>query len=212
MVEFFRNLPSYMTSLAVHAVILVALLLITLPSVSGTPDIVLESIFTDDLPAEVLEQDLEIETAPAQTLNVVSGGTPSTAVGAASQPSATPINIQHAEVMQEANIRPVLTDLALPSDELMAEELGEGEVTGEVGAMVDGYGQAMSIISQEIIRMMRKQKVTVIWLFDESESLVDDRAEIRENYLRVYEELGMAAKQDKTLRRESELLLTVVAS
>jgi len=98
------------------------------------------------------------------------------------------------------------------SDEVMAAELGEGEITGEVGSMVEGYGAAMGIISQEIIRMMRQQKVTVIWLFDESGSLVDDRKEIRENYLRVYQELGIAASQDKDLRRGSELLLTVVAS
>ncbi|MFN9294892.1 MAG: VWA domain-containing protein, partial [Planctomyces sp.] len=72
---------------------------------------------------------------------------------------------------------------------------------------------AMGIITQEIIRMMRESKVTVIWLFDESGSLADDRKEIRENYHRVYEELGIAAKQDGDLKKGGgDQLLTVVAS
>jgi len=55
--------------------------------------------------------------------------------------------------------------------------------------------------------------VTVVWLFDESGSLADDRKEIRENYQRVYDELGIAAKQDGELKKGGgDQLLTVVAS
>ena len=60
--------------------------------------------------------------------------------------------------------------------------------------------------------MMRQQKVTVVWLFDESGSLTDDRKEIRENYLRVLDELKVASTKDEELRKGSEQLLTVVAS
>ena len=71
----------------------------------------------------------------------------------------------------------------------------------------------MGIITQEIIRIMRHDKITVIWLFDESASLEDDRKEIRENYLRIYDELGIAVKQDKMIKRGgNDILLTVVAS
>jgi hypothetical protein len=212
MKDTIKQLPSLLVSLAVHAVILLVLMSITYATTNLSPEISLESIFTEDLPRDQLEETLELETDPAESLNVIAGGTPSTAVGAATQPAAAPVDVQEAKVMQEANIRPVLTDLALPSNEMLAQELGEGEITGEVGAMVEGYGAAMGVITQEIIRMMRQQKVTVIWLFDESGSLEDDRKEIRENYLRVYDELGIAATQDQDLRRDSDLLLTVVAS
>ncbi len=213
MQDFLKNAPSIVVSLLVHVVVLLVLMMIPLVIDAGSPDILLESIFSEDLPKEEIEQKLELDTKPAETLNVIAGGTPSTAVGAASQAASTPVDVQKAKVMNEATVDAPRVEAMQMSDEVMAAELGEGEITGEVGAMVEGYGAAMGIISQEIIRMMRQQKVTVVWLFDESGSLVDDRKEIRQNYLRVYEELGIAASQDKDLRRGgSELLLTVVAS
>lgn len=206
-----KNAPSVVVSLVVHAVILLVLMMIPI-IVQGAPEILLESVFTEDLPREEMEQKLELETKPAESLNVISGGTPSTAVGAATEVASTPVDVQKANVMQEAVVDAPRVEAMQLSDAVLAAELGEGEVTGDVGAMVEGYGQAMGIITQEIVRMMRQQKVTVIWMFDESESLEDDRKEIRENYLRVYEELGIAAAQDKELRRGSELLLTSVVS
>ncbi|MCA9086221.1 MAG: VWA domain-containing protein [Planctomycetaceae bacterium] len=211
MKDFLKTLPSIVVSLVVHVLVIVVLMMIPLAIQGGTPDIILESIFTEELPKEQIEQKLELETKPAETLNVIAGGTPSTAVGAAAQPASTPVDVQKAKVLNEATVDAPRVETMQLSDEVMAAELGEGEITGEVGAMVEGYGAAMGIITQEIIRMMRQQKVTVIWMFDESGSLTDDRKEIRENYMRVYDELGIATSQDKDLRG-SEQLLTVVAS
>ena len=208
-----RTLPSIGFSLLFNLGFLLSLLFIqrTLPSLAK--ELQLESIFTEEIPQEEITRELDLETAPAETLNVIAGGTPSSSVGASSQAAAAPVNVQKAAVMKEVNIRPVMSELALPTDALIGEELGEGEIVGEVGSMVEGYGAAMGIITQEIVRMMRQEKVTVIWLFDESGSMVDDRKEIRENYIRVYEELGIASKQDKDLRKGgNDLLWTVVAS
>ena len=212
MKSLLRNLPSIGFSVLLNGGVLCALLIFHRNLPSQANELMLESIFAEELPQEEITRELDLDTAPAETLNVIAGGTPSTAVGASAQPAAAAVNVQKASVMKEVNIRPVMTDLALPTDAMIGEELGEGEIVGEVGAMVEGYGEAMGIITQEIIRMMRQQKVTVIWLFDESGSMEDDRKEIRENYFRVYEELGIATKQDKALRKENDLLLTVVAS
>ena len=212
MQEIFKNAPSVVVSLVVHVVILVVLMMIPLVIQGGTPDIQLESIFTEDLPREEMEQKLELDTKPTDSLNVISGGTPSTAIGASSQPASAPVDVQEAKVMEEAVVDAPRIEAMQLSDTVMAAELGEGEVTGEVGAMVDGYGQAMGIITQELVRMMRQEKVTVIWMFDESGSLEDDRAEIKENYLRVYDEFGIATSQDKDLRKGNDLLLTVITS
>jgi hypothetical protein len=211
--DFLKNAPSLVVSLVVHVIVVVVMLLITFELNAIGPDVTLESIFTEDLPKEQMEQQLELETKPAETMNVISGGTPSTAVGAASTAASVPVDVQQANVLNEAVVDAPRVETMVLSDEVMAADLGEGEITGDVGAMVEGYGDAMGIITQELVRMMRQQKVTVVWLFDESGSMVDDRKEIRENYLRVYDELGIAAQQDKELkRRGSEQLLTVVAS
>ncbi|MEY3457230.1 MAG: hypothetical protein RL215_387, partial [Planctomycetota bacterium] len=208
-----KSLPSFVFSILLNGAVLVLLLFVQRAIASQSLELVLESVFTEDIPQEEITRDLELDTAPADSLNVIAGGTPSTSVGATAQPAATTVNVQKAAVMKEMNVRPVVSDLAMPSDAIIGEELGEGEITGEVGAMVEGYGAAMGIITQEIIRMMRENRVTVIWLFDESGSLEDDRREIRENYYRVYEELGIAAKDDNDLKRGgSDQLLTVVTS
>ncbi len=208
-----KSLPSFAVSLLVNAGLLCGLLLIPRFVASPTMELMLESVFSEDTPQEELTRDLDLETVAAETVNVIAGGAPSTAVGASSQPAPVAVNVQKAAVMQEVNVRPVLYDLAVPSNEVLGEDLGAGEIVGEVGAMVEGYGAAMGIVTQEIIRMMRQNRVTVIWLFDESGSLEDDRREIRENYQRVYDELGMAAVQDAELKRGgSEQVLTIVAS
>lgn len=217
MQEYLRKTPPFAISLAVHGAILAGLFAIPMIVPPLSPEITLESIFTEDIPREQMEERLELETKPSESLNVIAGGTPSANVGAAAQPAATPVDVQAADVLQEATVDAPAVESMLMSDELLTAELGEGEVTGEVGAMVEGYGDAMGVITQEIRRMMREEPVTVVWLFDESGSLVDDRKEIRENYLRVYDELGIAEKQDKkrdsrSRNREGDQLLTVVAS
>ncbi|HQZ63530.1 MAG TPA: vWA domain-containing protein [Planctomycetaceae bacterium] len=212
MKSFFKNMPSVGVSLLVNVSVLLSLYFIHRSLPAFGKELTLESIFTEEMPQEEITRDLQLDTAPAETLNVIAGGTPSTVVGAAAQPAAAPVNVQKAAVMKEVNIRPVMTDVALPSDEMIGQEMGEGEIIGEVGAMVEGYGAAMGIITQEIIRMMRQQRVTVVWLFDESGSLEDDRKEIRENYMRVLDELKIASSNDEELKKGSEQLLTVVAS
>ena len=210
--ELLKNAPSILVSFVVHAVVLIVLVMIPVMIPAMTPDVMLESIFTEELPKDQMEQELDLDTKPAESLNVIAGGTPSTAVGAAAQSASTPVDVQKAKVLNEATVDAPRVEAMQLTDEVLTAELGEGEVTGEVGAMVEGYGQAMGIITQEIMRMMRQQKVLVIWMFDESGSLEDDRKEIRENYMRVYNELGIAVKQDKDLRKKSDQMLTAVTS
>lgn len=208
-----NNLPSFLASLLVNGGILLVLMLIQRAIASQSLDFQLESVFAEEIPQEELTRDLDLNTEAAETLNVIAGGTPSTSVGSSAQRPAAAVNVQKANVMQEMNVQAVVSDLAMPSDDILGEDLGEGEISGEIGSIVEGYGAAMGIITQELVRMMRNNRVTVIWLFDESGSLTDDRKEIRENYQRVYEELGIATAQDKDLRRsDGESLLTVVAS
>lgn len=211
MQDLLKNTPSMLVSLVLHSAILIVMFLIPV-LVPDTADSLIESIMTQDIPRDQMEERLEIETDPADTLNVIAGGTLSSTVGASSQPASTPMDVQKANVLQEAVVEAPRVEALQLSDEVLAESLGDGVVTGEVGAVVEGYGAAMGVVTQELVRMMRNQKVTVVWLFDESQSTEDDRDEIRANVERVYEELGIASQQDKKLRRLDQPLLTSVAS
>ncbi|MCH8043594.1 MAG: VWA domain-containing protein [Planctomycetes bacterium] len=66
------------------------------------------------------------------------------------------------------------------------------ETIGEQRAVVDGYTEALGRITQEVLTLLEKEKVLLVWCFDQSESMKDDQQEIRDEISRVYEELGLA--------------------
>src|SRR6185295_15851033 len=82
----------------------------------------------------------------------------------------------------------------------MSMELPEGSF-GDPQQVVADYNDAMDRITQEILAKLAKGKVLVMWAFDESESMKDDRQEVRDRIERVYTELGLAeaAKGDALL-------------
>ena len=209
--ESLRELPAFAVSLILHVAILAALLFITFELDSRRDEIAVESIINEEFKQDPNQQ-LEVETEIATTLNVVSGGTVSTEVGATAQPTMSKVQVTESKVMQEPTLNAVVADMTLATDSMIGDDLGEGEVTGEVGAIVEGYGAAMGRLTQELLRMMRQQKVLVVWLFDESYSMKDDREEIARKFEKVYQELGIAEQQDKQLKRNEEVLLTVVSS
>ncbi len=66
---------------------------------------------------------------------------------------------------------------------------GGGMIAGDVTFDSEGVGPALDQISREILRHLQQHKVTVLWLFDESESMKDDQKMIREKFSRVATEL-----------------------
>ena len=63
---------------------------------------------------------------------------------------------------------------------------------GEALTTAQGYGEAMDILTQEILNRLARGKVLVVWVFDQSLSMKDDQKEIRERLEKVYAELGLS--------------------
>jgi hypothetical protein len=80
--------------------------------------------------------------------------------------------------------------LGAPSTRKMMTEAPAGQI-GEARQIVDNYAEALDQITQEILWMMEKGKVLVVWCFDQSESMKDDQKEIRDRIEYVYKELGI---------------------
>ncbi len=121
-----KNLPSVVFSVLVNAAVLFGLALIQRAVASQGLDLMLESVFSEEIPQEEMTRDLDLDTAPAETLNVIAGGTPSTAVGAAAaQPATTAVNVQKAAVMKEMSIRPVVSGLAVTVPETAGVSVDE---------------------------------------------------------------------------------------
>lgn len=208
-----RNYSAFGISLGIHAVILAAMAMIQLELNRQEDELAIETVMEEDRVQEEYSQELEEAVETTDQVSYVTGGTVSTTVGAATGPTVQQTKIETSETLQEPEVQVNPGDITVPGDELLGEDLGESEVSGEVGAAVKGYGQAMDRITKELIRLMREKKVLVTWLFDESKSLEDDRQEISEKFKQVYEELGVARKQENIDVREGrEILLTSVAS
>ncbi|MDA0832398.1 MAG: VWA domain-containing protein [Planctomycetota bacterium] len=205
-------------SISMHVVFLIAMALIHMDIIQAQPEVEIETFFAEDRAQEEFVQEIEENMQVAESISVVSGGVVSTNIGGgagmagATGAAASQAKVEASDSLKEPDLEVAVGDIAAPGSDVLATDLGEGEITGETGAVVEGYGDAMGRMTLEIIRMMREEKVLVVWLFDESESMKDDQLIIRDNFHKVYEELGIAQKQDNNLRRGQEILLTSIIS
>lgn len=81
-------------------------------------------------------------------------------------------------------------DFGLPNTAALIGDVPDGAL-GDPRAIVDGYDEAIDRIAQEVLWMLAKSDVLLIWCFDQSESMKDDQKEIRGRIAHVYEQLGL---------------------
>lgn len=211
------DISSFASSAIINGLVLLVFQFIKMPEEQAEAGFVVESIQPEERLVEEFNQEIEVETKEATTLSKVSGGVVAAKAGASTLKTVTKVNVNQSRSLQPMAVNVNTSVSALPTDGELAMDLGEGEVTGDVGAVVDGYGTALGRVAEELVRLMRKQKVLVVWLFDESESMKDDQAEIRERFHKVYADLGLAVETDPTLKKRSKQasqapLMTVIGS
>lgn len=62
---------------------------------------------------------------------------------------------------------------------------------GKVGQTTEGASGAVDRLTFEILKALEDRPTLIVWLFDQSGSLTRQRAEIRDRFDRIYEELGI---------------------
>lgn len=207
-----QNFSAFGISLGVHFAILLALAMIQMGLIPTQEEIAIETVIDEERVQEEFTKELETETEISETMNTMSSSMVSTKFGSASSSPAAQVKIDTSESLTDPKIRVRVGKITVPGNTSLGEELGEGQIQGEIGAPVANYGAALSRITQEIIRLMRQQKVLVIWLFDESHSMKDDQAEIAQKFHKVYEELQIVQKKDEQFKKGKEILLTSILS
>lgn len=215
MLSFFRGAgaPAMIISLVMHAAALGAMAFYKFSTYIAPDPVALETVVADERMQQEFEQDLSLDTTVSENLSAQAGGMVTTAIGAAAMQPVAQTKIEQSEVIKDPDIKVVtIGDISIPGVGEMGLDLGEGEVSGEVGARVEGYGAAMSRVTAEIIRMMRKEPVLVVWMFDASNSLKDDRKEIRDNFDKIYSELKIAQDEAKTRNMKYSSLETMICS
>ena len=209
-----ESIKAVLVSFGIHIVALGSLAFVVQQVKEMELIIPLETVFDEERVQEQFEQEIEKATEVATQMTYVAGGSVSGAVGGSGAPAVSQRAIEASESLKDADISVNVGVMDINGISDLGTDLGEGEVSGEVGAAVEGYGAALSRVTQEIIRHMRQSKVMVVWLFDKSESMSDDQKEIRDQFHKVYEELGIVEKQDKDIKaaaaKDKDILQTVI--
>lgn len=227
--RFKRNsVSAFVVSCVVHSVALGSMALVVQQVQRLEPSMMpIETMFDEERTQEQFEQQIETTTAAATSMSYVSGGTVTGFIGGGGAGGGggggtglgagtgiTQGAIQGSESLKSMDVSVNIGVSEVGGIGDLGTDLGEGAISGEVGAAVEGYGTALGRVTQEIVRQMRQSKVMVVWLFDESESMKDDQQEIRDQFHKVYEELGIVEKQDKDVKamaaRDKEILQTVI--
>jgi len=81
----------------------------------------------------------------------------------------------------------LFTEPVAPLDKLKTQK-------GKVGEGTQGAAGAVERLTFEILQSLEERPTLVVWLFDQSGSLHRQRAEIRERFDTIYEELGIVEK------------------
>ncbi|REJ86555.1 MAG: VWA domain-containing protein [Planctomycetota bacterium] len=210
---FGRNVPALVISLAVHLVLLGMAAAFKIASTQEPEAVLVETVFNEDRVQEEFSQEMEIDTTVSQTLSLTSGGVVSENLGAAAESPMARTKIDRSQIVTDPTVRvPTIGDIETPGLGKLETDLGVGQVSGDVGARVEGYGAAMHRLTQELRRMMRQQPVIAVWLFDASNSLKDDREEIKENFNKVYEELELVRREADLKNERYSALETMICS
>jgi hypothetical protein len=124
------------------------------------------------------------------------GGTSVSGIGSG-PPSATPRVAGVGRGISEKTSLPGIKVVAnvsglglLPTTARLGVDLGgSGMIGGDVTFETTDIGAALDQLAREILRHLGQHKLTVVWLFDESESMKDDQKAIRDKFDRVASEL-----------------------
>jgi hypothetical protein len=186
---------AWAVSLVIHVVALLALALIGIQKIDLP-----SSAITIVAEVEPIEEDLLIapemvvaaeESSPAasdaQNLEV--------AMAVASEISDDPVvTVDVAEAFEgEIAIDPL--DLP-PTGADLGAFLQTGRIgEGDTGVGIAGTGGAVDRLTVEIAASLQQRTTVVCWVFDQSVSLAGQRREIAERLDRVFEELGLAARE-----------------
>lgn len=210
----FPELGGLGVSLALHGAIAIALAFIHFQIQAKDLGLAVESLFETERTPEEFTKELSADTEVSETLGLIAGGGIATSggIGGTSAPSVSQTRIDTSKTLQDPTIVVNVGDVTLPGLDQLGRDLGETQISGETAAIAEDYGAALSRVTQELLRMMREDRVLAVWLFDESESMKDDQKEIREQFHKVYEELGLAVEKDTRVKRDSEVLLSAVHS
>ena len=203
--SFAQYMPAWAVSFTIHVVLLVAISLLTIT----VPNPFQLTLTIPDLPPwELTPEEFQFADVPVEDVGAQSEDGLDVALAAAPELDILE-DIQQQpeyEMLDDGELQ-FVTDVELVSTPWnTTTEL----VRGVAGVGVTGANGAIDRLTSEILLSLEDNDTLVVWLFDQSASLANQRDEINQRLGRIYEELGLI--HDNTIRSDSleHPLLTAV--
>jgi hypothetical protein len=210
---FDHDSVSFVSSFAVHFLALIVLGL--MPNMFKQKEARIEFVAS---PTEIIEP--EMLKMPQE---VYFNETPSEEVGANSE-NGEFMALAEAAVVSEVSELPnpldveidAVGDIEMENTVKVATglQLSKVSVKGAVGVGTTGASGAVDRITHEIIKSLEERKTLVVWLFDQSPSMLKQREQVNDRFAKIYQELGVveAAGMEAFAKHEDKPLLTSVIS
>lgn len=201
------NSSAFLTSFIFHFVLLIALAMLTFTKVNREPQLL--TVIEPDMEQDLETFEIELDQMETISTEMATASMPSAEMGMSGAIAASMAVAPIEEALDPTEYVKVQIDsvalISRDTDSLI-QEIPSGTTLGSAQEVVSDYQEAMDQITQELVWMLSKNKVLAIWLFDQSESMIDDQKRIRERIGKVYTELGL------TTEGQGDMLTTAVAS
>ncbi len=205
-----NDLAAWYTSLGVHLLLLIILATATVVLPSKLEELTLSYDLPEPLEEVPLPQEFLSAEEPMEDIGALSqAGFESAQAAAEMVDDRSLVVFEHEKITEFGEQQAIEVDLPVfqgPefSDSLPVQGAGSVGTTGAMGAI--------DRITHEIMTSVEQQPTLVVWLFDQSGSLRDERARIVKRFHKIYDELGVIeASNNPAFRKEVDKpLLTAV--
>ncbi len=202
--------PFWVFSLFFHIVLLVVLARVLVPPPADR-ELRLAAATEESVPLEDELPPLQSNIVITPTVGMDSPDLLELAADISTMPE-TEIEHEIESLMPEVDLGQVMTHLEF--DRATANRVSSMPVKGSVGQSLASANGAVDRITQEILLSLDERKTLVVWLFDQSPSMIRQRQQIAERFERVYRELTvLAAAGNASFAKHSDqpLLSTIYA-
>lgn len=206
--------PTFMVSLLVHIALLVVLAIIKVPQHEDQVTLVITSPVAIERVEELeLPDDFYFSELPSEQIGAHSTNSTEMAF------SEAPIVAEVAAIPSPNEIEVTSEIAQLEINNMIEQATGlhynaNLAVKGAAGHGTTGAVGAIDRLTHEILLSLEERKTLVVWLFDQSPSMIKQRSEVLDRFDKVYQELGVIeAAENPAFKKHADkpLLTSIVA-
>ncbi len=203
--------PAFIASLIVHLGVVIALGLVPLMLPKNQVSLVVTTTPDEEQVELKIPEEFYFSEQPSEEVGANSVS------GEAMALSMAPVLSEVSIVPNQSEIIPTEDSAQIEINNIVAVATGLNynanlAVKGAAGEGTTGAAGAIDRITHEILLSLEERKTLVVWLFDQTASVVPQRKAIHDRFERIYEELGIieAAGNEAFTKHENKPLLSAV--